>query len=307
MKNITERISSFSLDHESGSSELAVQAIEILDSVAGRYDEEHDALAAVRTASLVFLAQPSIVSVLSTVNRFCLFAEEAGRAAAPLQKAWRDWAAGRERRIEQAVAYGVKAVEQAAAGPRTVTFSYSSLVIRVLVERAKAGVPTTVYVGESRPLFEGRKTALKLSAAGIAVTLCIDAALFEHLHKADLVLIGADGVYGGRVLSKIGTAPLIMLAAEHGVKVAIIASEEKIVPKGLETFLLFPHHDRAEIFPDAPAGLLVENRYLDMTDMRLVDWLSTETGAYCGADVRGDIHRLPVSEALVEVLEKQEG
>ena len=307
MKTVVERISMFSLDHESGSSELAVQAVEILDAVAGKFDDDRDAHAAVRTAANIFLAQPSIAPVLTAANRFSLFIQDAGGRGASLQKAWREWATGRQKKLEFAAANGAEAIGRAQRGPRVVTFSYSSLVIRALVARSRAGEQLSVTVGESRPLLEGRKTASRLTEAGIAVALCVDAALFDHLERADLVVIGADGIYGGRVLSKIGSAPLLTLASDHGVKIAVVGAEEKIVPRGLEAFLRFPSHDRNEIFPGAPKGLVVENRYFDMTDIRLVDWFSTETGVYCGADVRGDISNLPVSEMLVDVLEKQEG
>ena len=89
------------------------------------------------------------------------------------------------------------------------------------------GVPLHVWVGETRPLFQGsRLTAWELGRAGIAHTVVPDGAAASLMQqgRVDLVLVGADRIAAnGDSANKIGTYPLAIAARAHGVPFYVVA------------------------------------------------------------------------------------
>jgi methylthioribose-1-phosphate isomerase len=87
--------------------------------------------------------------------------------------------------------------------------------------KAEAGEPVEVLACETRPLLQGaRLTAWELHEAGIPVTLIVDGAAGWALAtgRAEAVVVGCDRVAAnGDTANKIGTYPLAVLAAAHGV------------------------------------------------------------------------------------------
>jgi translation initiation factor 2B subunit (eIF-2B alpha/beta/delta family) len=107
--------------------------------------------------------------------------------------------------VERLLAVSLENVERAAEqacqlvperlpgqGARVLTHSYSETCLLAL--RACKHKNLRVYVTESRPLFEERKTATALRDAGIDVTLLTDAQAGHFMAGTDLVLVGADTV-----------------------------------------------------------------------------------------------------------------
>jgi translation initiation factor 2B subunit (eIF-2B alpha/beta/delta family) len=63
--------------------------------------------------------------------------------------------------------------------------------------------------------------------------------------RADLVLVGADAVYGdGSVVHKVGTRPLTLAALRAGVPVIVVAGRSKSVPGPCPSRTLPPRFDR---------------------------------------------------------------
>ena len=82
------------------------------------------------------------------------------------------------------------------------THCHSSSVIKILAEAKKQGKNFSVYSTETRPLFQGRKTARDLLALNIPITHIIDSAAKHAIKKADLVLFGADAITDERIYNK---------------------------------------------------------------------------------------------------------
>ncbi|GAG07633.1 unnamed protein product, partial [marine sediment metagenome] len=61
-------------------------------------------------------------------------------------------------------------------GMKVFTHCHSSTVMNILKESWKHGVKFEVFCTETRPLFQGRKTAEELADDGIPVTLLVDSA-----------------------------------------------------------------------------------------------------------------------------------
>jgi ribose 1,5-bisphosphate isomerase len=113
------------------------------------------------------------------------------------------------------------------------THCHSSTVTKALVYARKKGKKFEVYNTETRPLYQGRKTAKELSMAGIKVTMFVDSAgdvAFEHsqkTRKVDMVVLGADAVIDKGVLNKIGSGMFAELAKNHRIPFYILSDAWK--------------------------------------------------------------------------------
>ncbi|MFW9877669.1 MAG: hypothetical protein ACFFG0_31670, partial [Candidatus Thorarchaeota archaeon] len=84
-----------------------------------------------------------------------------------------------------------------------------------------------IFVLESRPLLEGRKTAETLSQY-YKTHLIIDVALGKFIDQIDFVLIGVDSILkDGSIINKIGTYPLALVAKANDVAVYAVADSFK--------------------------------------------------------------------------------
>lgn len=91
-------------------------------------------------------------------------------------------------------------------GMKVFTHCHSSRVVDGIIYSYKNGRKVEVFNTETRPLYQGRKTARELSKAGVKVTTFIDAAAREHIKKSKVVLMGADAILSdGSVINKIGS------------------------------------------------------------------------------------------------------
>lgn len=157
--------------------------------------------------------------------------------------------------------------------------------IRAAAEEGKA---PRVWVDETRPVLQGsRLTAWELDRLGIEATLVADAMAGSLMAggEVDLVVVGADRVaHNGDVANKIGTYPLAVLAAYHGVPFYVAAPTSTIdlaTPTGAD----IPVEERA---PEevtrvgrtrvAPARARALNRAFDVTPAALVTAIVTELG-----------------------------
>lgn len=174
---------------------------------------------------------------------------------------------------------------------RIVTLSASSTITAALTRALAQGIPLHIRVLESRPLFEGARTARALAAfareRGIQtdVSVYTDAGAALAARAADVLLLGADLVdRAGNVSNKTGSLPAV-LAARHvspGVKVVALAGQEKILPfdpPGHE------ENDPAEVsrsWGDGAAqqggDVTVKNVYFEWVPAGLVDHYVTEHG-----------------------------
>ena len=106
------------------------------------------------------------------------------------------------------------------------TAGYGTALGVIFAAHAK-GHKVSVFACETRPYLQGaRLTTWELSQAGVPVTLIVDnaAGLLFQRKMIDMVIVGADRIVAnGDVANKIGTYPLSVLAAEHGVPFYVAA------------------------------------------------------------------------------------
>ena len=158
-----------------------------------------------------------------------------------------------------------------------------------VVQRLHAdGRAVHVWVGESRPYLQGsRLTAWELGRAGVPHAVIADAAAGSLMARGqvDAVLVGADRIAAnGDTANKVGTYPLAVLAARHGIPFYVCAPTSSIDPKTADGDAI-PIEDRPadEVTtirgtriapPDSPAL----NPAFDVTPAELITAIVTEEG-----------------------------
>src|SRR5690606_33691987 len=224
----------------------------LAESAAADVDEFRTSLS--RLALRVLEAQPSMAPLLTLASTVLLAAsgtasvQEARAAARSALEQFRErlQAAGRET--------AARAEGLIPAGGRLLTVSSSSTVRAALLEAAKRRSFDVVCL-EGRPNLEGRSLAAALAAAGVRVTLAVDAVI----RGCDLVLTGAGSIGDLGVVNKIGTRPAAQAAKSAGIPIYALADTTKILPGGVPQSV---DDDRpaAEVWPDAPQGVAIWNR-----------------------------------------------
>jgi methylthioribose-1-phosphate isomerase len=160
--------------------------------------------------------------------------------------------------------------------------------IAVIAAAARQGKVVRVFVDETRPLLQGaRLTAWELMHLGIETILITDSTAGSVLRRGDVhaVLVGADRIAAnGDTANKVGTYPLAVLAARHGVPVYVAAPTSTIdgsIPDG--EHIPIEEREPAEVTHFAgtrvaPPGVGVFAPAFDVTPASLVSAIVTERG-----------------------------
>jgi methylthioribose-1-phosphate isomerase len=155
--------------------------------------------------------------------------------------------------------------------------------VRVLAE---AGDVESVLADETRPLLQGaRLTAYEMAELGIPYRICPDsaAATAMAMGLVDCVIVGADRIAAsGDTANKIGTFPVALAAARHGVPFVVVAPESTVdnaIPDG--SHIRIEQRDPSEVThlhgqPIAPPGADAFNPAFDVTPADLVTAIVTE-------------------------------
>jgi methylthioribose-1-phosphate isomerase len=158
-----------------------------------------------------------------------------------------------------------------------------------LTEAWARGLLRHVFVDETRPLLQGsRLTAWELEAAEIPHTVIADSAAGQLLARGevDCVFVGADRIAAnGDTANKVGTYPLAVLAARHGVPFAVVAPTSSVdlsIGSGAE--IPIEERDPGEVSGRFRAW----NPAFDVTPAELITAIVTEHG----------VHRAPYLESL---------
>ncbi|MEM3370676.1 MAG: S-methyl-5-thioribose-1-phosphate isomerase [Candidatus Woesearchaeota archaeon] len=162
------------------------------------------------------------------------------------------------------------------------THCHSSTVIKILEKAKKQGKRFEVYNTETRPLYQGRKTAEELNALGIPVTHFVDAAARYAIKKCDIALIGADAITSdGKVINKIGSELFAEVAKKFEVPFYSCTDSWKFDVEsifGYEKNLEIRSPN--EIWPEAPSGIKINNYAFEKVDAELITGLISELGIY---------------------------
>ena len=170
------------------------------------------------------------------------------------------------------------------SGDVLLTHCHSSAAVEVMRRAWMDGRRFTVYVTETRPRFQGRKTATILSGIGIPVTLIVDSAARYFMNEIDKVVVGADAVAAnGAVVNKIGTSTIATLAHEARTQFIVASETYKFSPETVMGELVtVEERDTAEVvskdFIRKYPNIKVRNPAFDVTPPEYVDIIVTERG-----------------------------
>jgi len=158
-----------------------------------------------------------------------------------------------------------------------------------LTEGFERGLVAHVLVDETRPLLQGaRLTAWELERAGVPHTVVADAAAGSLMARGevDAVLTGADRIAAnGDAANKIGTYPLAVLAAHHGIPLYVVAPSSTVdLSAGSGADIPIEERDPAEV----TSRFHARNPAFDVTPAGLIAAIVTEEG----------VHRPPYESSL---------
>jgi ribose 1,5-bisphosphate isomerase len=141
-----------------------------------------------------------------------------------------------------------------------------------------------VYCTETRPNYQGHKTAAALAAYGIDTTLICDSACRVMMGDADKAIVGCDAISGnGALVSRIGVSQVATLAQEARVNF-IVAAETYKVDFGTLTGRLVDveQRDPTEIakkdWMEHNPKVKFSNYVFDFTPPQYIDFYVTEKG-----------------------------
>jgi len=134
------------------------------------------------------------------------------------------------------------------------THCHSTTVSEALAYAKSQGKKFEVYVTETRPLYQGRKTVRDMKKAKIKVTQFVDSAAQiiltgrQKTKKVNKFFIGADALLKQGVVNKIGSGMFAHIASENKVPLYIFADSWKFTSKKIE----MEQRDFKEIWKSAP-------------------------------------------------------
>ncbi|RMG36771.1 MAG: ribose 1,5-bisphosphate isomerase [Methanobacteriota archaeon] len=185
---------------------------------------------------------------------------------------------------QQIINYGASLIQD---GYTVMTHCHSSLSSETIIKAFKDGKDIRAIATETRPRYQGRKTAVELSEAGIPTTQVVDSAMRWVMRKmnVDMVIIGMDAVTSlGTVINKIGSRLLALAAKEADVPFFVSGSLLKFDSDtmfGKRTEI--EERDIIEITKDwenAPKNLTILNPAFESVSRDYIDGLITEQGIF---------------------------
>lgn len=167
-------------------------------------------------------------------------------------------------------------------GMRIFTHCHASTVTRILIEAKKQGKNFVVHNTETRPKYQGRKTAQSLAEAGIPVVHGVDSTGRINMKKCDLFLFGADAITAeGNVVNKIGTTMFAEFASLYQIPVYSCTNSWKFDPDtigGADEPI--EERDPNEVWENPPLGVTIINPAFEVTPADRINGIITELGVF---------------------------
>lgn len=157
------------------------------------------------------------------------------------------------------------------------THCHSSLAVQAIT----ASKMKVVYNTETRPLYQGRKTARELSKKGVLVHHYVDSAMRSAISKSECVIIGADSItMRGDVMNKIGSGMVAMIAASMEKPLYVIADSYKIDIHSIEHDTVIEERSGKEVWSSPPSRVLVHNPAFEKIKASQIAKIICEQGAF---------------------------
>lgn len=182
---------------------------------------------------------------------------------------------------KKVIKYGIRKIKN---GSIVYTHCHSSMVCDILIAAKKKGIKFEVHNTETRPLYQGRKTATQLAKAGIKVTHYVDAAARHAIKKADIVFFGVDAITTTKIYNKIGTETFAMLAKEHEVPVFFVTDSWKFDSESIFGYdEVIEKRLAKEVWDKKPKNVEIYNFAFDKVDPTLSTGIISDIGVFSHA------------------------
>lgn len=162
------------------------------------------------------------------------------------------------------------------------THCHSTNVVKALINAKKKKKKFQVYNTETRPLFQGRKTARELRRAKIKVTMFVDSASGIALskkqgtQKVDKIFLGADALLKKGVINKVGSGVIAQIARNQKIPVYIVADSWKYSPKKVK----LEKRDFGEVWDKIPkkSKIKIQNPAFEFIPKKYIKAIISEHG-----------------------------
>ncbi len=306
--DVTQLLQRLQTDKTSGATTLAELAIDIVEAFLAEHDARKQQELAVALEGLVgavVAAQPSM-AVMIDLAQVVLQACAEGFSPESRTDRLRHALMSFRRNLRDST----QALCQRALGifppqASVLTYSNSATVTAVLCHAQAHRGLRRVLLSEARPAYDGRPQAHALVEAGIAVEYTIDAGLFGKLAEADLVVVGADAVFPEYFVNKVGTNALARLAHAQGIPCFCLCAVSKFLPAAASVLLRIVDHPGDEVWPHAPPGVHVHNRYFEETPLALLTGIVSDQDVHSPEAVRLMLEHRPLPTALLQLVSSQ--
>jgi ribose 1,5-bisphosphate isomerase len=299
--HIPQMLQRLRTDNVSGATTLVELALDILEAFAAQEASQtsHEFVTALETlVDAVLAAQPSMAVMINLAQQALQAYPDDLPLTTVRQQLQQTLAAFRRdlRASTEALCQRVLAVLPPQS--TVLTYSNSTTVIAALRYAYDHGRIRRVLLSEARPAYDGRPQALALLAYGMTVEYSIDMALFERLAEANVVVVGADAVFPDHLVNKLGTHALARLAQLQGIPCFSLCAANKFFPTAATALLRIMEHPGQEVWPEAPDGLAISNRYFDTTPLALLSGIVSDQGSYTPEALRLLLQQRRLSPAL---------
>jgi translation initiation factor 2B subunit (eIF-2B alpha/beta/delta family) len=302
--DIPQMLQRLRTDNVSGATTLVELALDILEAFAAQEASQTPSEFVTALATLVdvvLAAQPSMAILLNLAQQALQVCPDDLPLTAVREQLQQTLAAFRRDLRASTEALCQQALAVLPSQSTVLTYSNSMTVIAALRYAHDHGRIRRVLLSESRPAYDGRPQALALLEYGMAVEYSIDMALFESLAEADVVVVGADAVFPEYLVNKLGTRALVQLAQLQGIPCFSLCAANKFLPTAATTLLRITDHPRQEVWPEAPDGLALSNRYFDTTPLTLLSGIVSNQGIYTPEALRLLLQQQELSPALLRL------
>ena len=154
------------------------------------------------------------------------------------------------------------------------THCHASTISKALIYSKKKGKKFQVYNTETRPLYQGRKTARELANEKIKVTNFIDSGMHEAIKSSNIILLGADAILKSGVINKIGSASIAEIAKVHKKPLYIVSDSWKFYSKNVK----IEERDFHEVWKRVPKNVKVRNPAFEKIPKKYISGIISEKG-----------------------------
>ena len=164
------------------------------------------------------------------------------------------------------------------------THCHSSTAVSLIKGISQNDKDFTAVCTETRPRYQGRKTAVELLEAGIDTTLIADSAAESFVigrgsQSVSTIFIGCDAItMEGYCINKIGSWGIAMAAHESGKKLYVVTPLLKIDHDSAYHEIEIEIRENRELWKEAPKNLKMYNPAFEVVDAQLIAGFITEFG-----------------------------